>query len=39
MEDFERAVEDFHKDANLKFAHEYEVKKSNIDIYLSEKIL
>lgn len=39
MEDFERAVEDFHKDANLKFAHEYEVKKSNIDIYLWEKIL
>ena len=34
MEDFERAVEDLHKDSNLKFAHEYEVKKSNIDIYL-----
>jgi hypothetical protein len=27
MEDFERIVEDLHKDANLKFAHEYEVKK------------
>ena len=35
MEDFERIVEDLHKDANLKFAHEYEVKKkSNIDIYI-----
>ena len=35
MEDFERTVEGFHKDANLKFAHEYEVKKkSNIDIYI-----
>jgi hypothetical protein len=38
MEDFERIVEDLHKDANLKFAHEYEVKKKKkailIYIYL-----
>ena len=27
MEDFERTVEDFHKDANQKFSLEYEVKK------------
>ena len=34
MEDFERTVEGFHKDANLKFAHEYEVKKKAILIYI-----
>jgi len=37
MEDFERTVEDFHKDANLKFAQEYEVKKKAILIYICKK--
>jgi hypothetical protein len=27
MEDFERIVEDLNKKANMKFAHEYKVKK------------
>ena len=39
MEDFERIVEDLHKDANMKFAHEYEVKKKAILIYIYIYIL